>query len=246
MKFRYMVLAAAYGLLFAVNCHFSNYPILDMRRVQYLTETDILMSLHDSVSGYHGLQQLLVAYTLPFLLGSYYVSDKQAFFRVARYGTRREYKRAEVKKMVWTAALFMVIHQMIDFLYTAVNFKRSFLEQYPFGLYTAAAGVIAALFYIQTGLIYQIIQDWLKRDLAALLLTFGLNYAQHILIKYKYALVGGWIPGRDLFAAFDFFSGACDFSVVLFTIAKSLLMIILLYLASQSVFEKKDIIKYEK
>ena len=109
-----MVLIIVYGMLFAVDCHFSNYPILNMIHTEYLSETDVLMSLHDSVNGYNGLLEMLFVYTLPFLLGSYYISDKQVFFRVVRYGTRRKYKQAETKKMILAATIFTIIHQVID------------------------------------------------------------------------------------------------------------------------------------
>ncbi|MCI5512135.1 MAG: WxPxxD family membrane protein [Oliverpabstia sp.] len=244
MKFRYMVLIIVYGMLFAVDCHFSNYPILNMIHTEYLSETDVLMSLHDSVNGYNGLLEMLFVYTLPFLLGSYYISDKQVFFRVVRYGTRRKYKQAETKKMILAATIFTIIHQVIDFLYTTANFKWPLLMEYSFGLYTIVAGVIAVLFYIQTGLIYQIIRDWIKKDLAALLITLGLNFVQYVLIKYS--IVKCWIMGKDLFVAFDFFSGNCDLYVILFTIIRSLLFSICLYLINQVLFEKKDIIRYEK
>ena len=137
-----------------------------------------------------------------------------------------------------------IIHQVIDFLYTTANFKWPLLMEYSFGLYTIVAGVIAVLFYIQTGLIYQIIRDWIKKDLAALLITLGLNFVQYVLIKYS--IVKCWIMGKDLFVAFDFFSGNCDLYVILFTIIRSLLFSICLYLINQVLFEKKDIIRYEK
>lgn len=244
MKFRYMILMAAYGILFVIDCHFSNYPILNMIHTEYLTETDILMSLHDSVSGYNGLLEMLVVYTLPFLLGNYFVSDKQVCFRVMRHGTRSKYKWAETLKMITAAILFVTLHQFIDFLYTIVNIKGSLLKEYSFGIYTITAGTIAVLFYIQTGLVYQIIHDLVKKDLAALLFTFVLNFTQYVLIKY--VIVRSWLPGKDLFAAFDFFSGNCGFSAIIFTVARSLLTVVCLYFISQTVFEKKDIIKYEK
>lgn len=244
MKSKYVILSVVYGILFMIDCYFSNYPIINMKYEQFLTETDIFIALYDSVNGYNGLLEMMVVYTLPFLFGYYYVANKEMSYEIIRYDAREKYKREETKKMIFVAILFMFIHQGIGFVYTVMHFKWSFLSDYSYSLYMIAAGIIAVIFYVQTGFLYQIIRDWLKRDFIALLIVFGINFTQTIAIKYK--LVKIWISGKDLFAAFDFLRGKIELGAILFVIVRSILLVICLYMISQIVFEKKDIIKYEK
>lgn len=46
--------------------------------------------------------------------------------------------------------------------------------------------------------------------------------------------------------AFDFLSGGAGFSEIIFTIVRSSLLVVCLYMLSQIIFEKKDLMKYEK
>lgn len=239
-----MILMAVYVLLFVIDCHFSNYPILDMIHTEYLTETDILMSLHDSVNGYNGFLEVLVVYTLPFLLGCYYVSNKEAPYNIIRHTSREKYKQVEIIKTMLVAGIFTFLHQIIDFLYIVKNFRWSLLMEYSFVAYLIVAGVIAVLFYVQTGLLYHVIRDWLKNDLIAFVTMLCVNFMQYIVIKYS--IIDWWIPGEDLFVAFEFLSKNMDYADVLLVIARSILTTICLYLASKILFEKKDIMKHEK
>lgn len=239
-----MILGMIYILLFIVDCHFSNYPILNMIHTEYLTETDILMSLHDSVNGYNGFLEMLVVYTLPFLLGCYYVSDKEVPCNIIRHTSREKYKQMEIKKMMLVSGIFTLLHQLIDFIYIVKNFRWSLLMEYSFLPYIIIAGGIAVLFYVQTGLFYHIINDWIKNDLIALIIMLGINFVQYIVIKYS--IVDLWIPGKDLFVAFEFFCMNLNYADVLFVIMRNLLTIICLYLISKMIFEKKDVMKHEK
>ena len=102
----------------------------------YFTPTDILMSLHDSANGYNGLMELLVVYTFPVLLGIYFVADKETSYCIVRYDTRTQYKRNENKKVMIVAFIFSGIHQIIDFIFTMINFEGSFLREKSFVNYT--------------------------------------------------------------------------------------------------------------
>lgn len=239
-----MILMFIYGLFFIVDCHFANYPIIDMLQVDALTETDILMALLDSVNGYNGLLKMLVLYTLPVLFGAYFLSYKEVSYGIVRYGTRVRCRQEETKKIILISVGFTVIHQIISFVYISSNISRELLMKYPFVLYTIVAGIIAILFYIQTGLLYHIINDCLKVDLLTFIFMFCINFMQHISIKYR--IVKFWISGADFLVAFDFFEGKIGFSTVVFTIIRSIIATMALYMISQMIFEKKDIMKYEK
>lgn len=239
-----MILMIIYGLFFIVDCHFANYPIVDMLQVDTLTENDILIALLDSVNGYNGLLKMLVLYTLPILFGTYFFSYKEVSYGIVRYGIRAKCRQEETKKIILVSIGFVTIHQLISFVYISCNISRELLMKYPFVLYTIVAGVIAALFYIQTGLLYHIINDYLKADLLTFVFMFCINFIQHISIKYR--IVKFWIPGADFLVAFDFFEGKTGFSTVIFTIMRGIIVTVILYMSSQMIFEKKDIMKYEK
>lgn len=244
MKYKYVILGVVYVLLFSLDCHFSNYPILNMIHTEYLTETDVLMSLHDSVNGYNGFLELLVVYTLPFLFGCYYISDKEVPCNVIRYTSREKYKKVEIKKVLFVAVIFTFFHQLIDYIYIVKKFSWSLLTEYSFVKYIIIAGCIAALFYVQTGILYHVINDWQKNDLVALIMILCINFAQYVVIKYS--IVSWWIPGKDLFVAFEVLSQNLNYAEVLFVVARNILTTICLYLASKIVFEKKDVMRHEK
>lgn len=239
-----MILMGVYCLLLVIDCCFSNYPIFESMHKGIFSETDVLMSLHDSVNGYNGLLEMLVVYTLPFLLGAYCVRDKESSYCIIRNNTRTRYKRMEILKMVLAALGFMFLHQLIDYIYISVNFKKSFLMEYSFVTYTIVFGIIACLFYIQTGFLYQILYDLTGTDIMAFLVTLIINLIQYLGIKYY--IFSGWIPGKDLMAAFEYLNGNVGFSAIVITILRSLLVTVCLYAVSQMIFEKKDILKNEK
>lgn len=243
MKFRYIKLIVIYTMFFAALCHFANYPILK-RGINEYTKVDILMNMHHSLNGYNGLTAMVIVNTMPFLLGCYYVLYKEADFRIVRYGTRKAYNRVEIKNMVLTALLFSLCHQVVNWVYVVSKFGKLLPKRQTFMIYIVVAGIIMGLFYIQTGLLYQMVRDWLRSDVAALLVLLGVNFAQFTIIKYY--LLHFWIPGRDLFVAFDFLSGGAGFSEIIFTIVRSSLLVVCLYMLSQIIFEKKDLMKYEK
>ena len=239
-----MVLVAIYLLLFVIDCHFSNYPILNTLHTEYFTEMEVLISLHDSASGYNGILEMLVVYTLPFLFGYYYVSDKESPCNMIRYTSRDKYKQMEIKKMMIVAVMFTFLHQFIDFIYTVKNFKWSLLMEHPFVTYIIIAGVIAALFYVQTGLVYHIFNDWLKNDWIALVMVLLINFMQYICIKRSVFI--SFLPAKDLSVAFEFFDYRIDMKDVLFVLLKNIITTICLFLASKMIFEKKDVLKNEK
>lgn len=244
LKYRYIVLSVLYLIFCVIDCCYSNIPIADAINTGYFTSTDILMSLHDSANGYNGLMELLVVYTFPILLGIYFVSDKETSYCIVRYDTRTQYKRNENKKVMIVAFIFSGIHQIIDFIFTMINFEGSFLREKSFVNYTILFGLIMFLYYLETGFLYQMIHDLLKIDLLALIATFIVNFVQYLVIRYGFANV--WIPGEDVLVAFEYFKGSIDFTVIIVTIFRSGLIIGCLYLFGQIVFEKKDIMKHEK
>ncbi len=239
-----MILMTIYGVFLTIDCHFANYPIVDMLQVDALAETDILMALLDSVNGYNGLLKMLVLYTLPVLFGVYFLSYKEVSYVIVRYSIKEKFRQEEIKKIILVSVGFTILHQIISFIYVSSNISRELLMKYPFVLYTIVAGIIAILFYIQTGLLYHIISDYIKADLLAFVFMFCINFIQHILIKYR--IVKFWISGSDFLVAFDFFEGKVSVSIIIFTIIRSIIVTVALYMISQMIFEKKDIMKYEK
>lgn len=244
LKFKYMILILFYLVLCIIDCYFSNTPIVNAIHTGYFTETDILISLHDSSNGYNGLLEMLVVYTLPILLGIYFILEKETAYWVVRHSTRAKYKQIQSRKIILVAVIFSFIHQVIDFIYAIWNLKFSLLIEHSFAKYTILSGVIASLFYIETGFLYQMIRDFVKTELPALLITFIVNYVQYLLIKYY--IVVFWIPGVDVMTAFEYLGGNSGLRSGGFTILRSLLIIVCLYLLGQMIFEKKDIMKHEK
>lgn len=244
MKFKYMILILFYLVLCIIDCYFSNTPIVNAIHTGYFTETDILMSLHDSSNGYNGLLEMLVVYTFPILLGIYFILEKETGYWVVRHSTRAEYKKTQSRKIILAAVLFAFIHQVVDFIYAIWNLNIALLIEHSFVTYTVLSGVIASLFYIETGFLYQMIRDFMKTELPALLATFIINYVQYLLIKYY--IVDFWIPGTDVMAAFEYLSGNSGLHLGGITILRSLLAIACLYWLGQMIFEKKDIMKHEK
>ena len=199
------------------------------------------MSLHDSSNGYNGLLKISIVYILPIVLGIYFVSDREKFYYVIRYSVRSKYNTIRCLKVIIVSISFCIIHQIIDFIYIVYNFEFELLFKYNFIQYTVLFTIIISLFFIQTGFLYQIINDLIKIHLVSILITLATNYIQYIFIKYY--IINFWIPCIDITAAFEYLSKNLNLTSILIVVFKELLFTISLYLLSQIIFEKKDIIK---
>ncbi|OUP01255.1 hypothetical protein B5F37_08050 [Drancourtella sp. An210] len=244
MRFKFMILTGFYLVFCIFDICFSNIPVLDARSVGYITENDIFMSLHDSANGYNGILKMTIVYTMPVLLGIYFVKEKETSYWMIRQKTRTRFKQIEVLKVILVSVIFAVIHQVIDMAFTMWCFPKLLLREYSFAAYTIIFAIFACVFYIQTGLIYQIFHDKFKMEISSLLGTFVINFLQYIIIKYYITNV--WIPAKDLMIAFEYSCGNIMLSSVAFTISRGVLLAAALYIISQIIFEKKDIMKNEK
>ena len=218
--------------LCSIDCYFSNVPMLNSIGQMGITEDVIFLNMHNSGSNFCGIKEILVADTIPVLLGIYYALDKE------------KYINSLIRIIFVMAALFSAVRQIVDYIFTVYSFNGATIKKYPFVLYSLMEFVVIWIFFVATGLFYKILRDCLQNELIALIGAFGVNFVQFFLIKFW--LVKFWIPGLDVAAAYNFLEGNKSFVSCLGILAKNIVMAIVLYIAGIVTFAKRDILRNEK
>ena len=243
-KYKYIILSFVFLFFCILDCCFSNIPIANAIHSGFSTREFVFMDLHGPISNYMGYLKVLVAYTLPILLGIYYIQDRETSFFIVRHCTRTQYKRAELMKIILVTVGFSTIHQLVDIIFTLQIYDITFLQNYSFISYSLLSITILSLFFMSVGFLYQILSDLFETTLFALLGTLMINFIQFVIIKFD---IGGfWIPGKNISTAFNVLSKQVNTASTVCSILRSLLVVGSLYLISLLVFEKKDILKHEK
>ena len=85
LKYKYLVCALIYVGLCSIDCYFSNVPMLNSIGQMGITEDVIFLNMHNSGSNFCGIKEILVADTIPVLLGIYYALDKEKTYILLRY-----------------------------------------------------------------------------------------------------------------------------------------------------------------
>ena len=85
LKYKYLVCALIYVGLCSIDCYFSNVPMLNSIGQMGITEDVIFLNIHNSGSNFCGIKEILVADTIPVLLGIYYALDKEKTYILLRY-----------------------------------------------------------------------------------------------------------------------------------------------------------------
>lgn len=94
LKYKYLVCALIYVGLCGIDCYFSNVPMLNSIGQMGITEDVIFLNMHNSGSNFCGIKEILVADTIPVLLGIYYALDKEKAYILLRYKTREKYNNS--------------------------------------------------------------------------------------------------------------------------------------------------------
>ena len=210
----------------------------------YDTIEIIFFDMHSPNSNYFGYLKAIVIYTLPVLLGIYYVQDKTPSFLIIRHSTRKHYKQSEILKIVIVAIEFSFIRQLVDIIFILQVYDLKFLQKNFFIFYSFSEIAIISLFLVSVGLLYQILNDLFETTLLAIAALWIINFIQYIIIKFK---IGSfWIPGRNIATASNILERYQSLSSSASDVIRGILVAGSLYIICLIVFEKKDIVKNEK
>lgn len=116
MKYKYLVCALIYVGLCSIDCYFSNVPMLNSIGQMGITEDVIFLNMHNSGSNFCGIKEILVADTIPVLLGIYYALDKEKTYILLRYKTREKYNNSQIRIIIVMAAIFSAVRQIVDYI----------------------------------------------------------------------------------------------------------------------------------
>ena len=136
MKYKYLVCALIYVGLCSIDCYFSNVPMLNSIGQMGITEDVIFLNMHNSGSNFCGIKEILVADTIPVLLGIYYALDKEKTYILLRYKTREKYNNSQIRIIIVMAAIFSAVRQIVDYIFTVYSFNGATIKKYPFVPYS--------------------------------------------------------------------------------------------------------------
>ena len=243
MKYKYGIVFLVYFVFCAADWLFANIPIINALSTGYFTEYDIFMNLHTSLNGYSGLQEIMVVYTIPVLIGIWCLSIQERPYILLRFRNRTVYMQTEMRKAAITSVGFSLIHEIVDYALVSRYLDRDMLKENDFLKYCIFMTLLLGIFYMETGCVYYIISDLAKNRLSALLGAFLINFVQFTVLKY---MNGIWLPGADTIAPFDYLDGVLGVGGVLLIALRGEMVTAVLYILCQIVFEKRDILKNEE
>ncbi len=243
MKYKKAVFSIIAVLLCVADWYFSNVEtIINARASGLFSERDILLSLLSGTSDYNGVSELLVVYTVPVLLGIWYLTESEKPAFVLRFEQRGRYKRKVLENVLLGSAVFSAIHELVQVVFMYYWMEREVIEKTQFLLYSFLTFVVYTILYVQTGLLWHLFTDVLRSRLEGLLAVFGINFLQYQITKYTSL----WLPGRDCVVAFYYITGTYTTEEFLLVVAKEIFVLIALYAICLIIFEKKDLMRDEK
>ncbi len=242
MKYKYGIVFLVYFVFCLADWLFANIPIIGALSTGYFTEFDIFMNLHSSLNGYNGLQEIMVVYTIPVLMGIWYLSNQEQPCILLRFRNRIVYKQTEMYKVAVISLGFSMLHEIVDFVFVSRCLDQEMLKENKFFKYCIFMTLLMGIFYMETGCIYHMISDLIKSRLVALLGAFLTSFVQFVILKY---MNGTWLPGVDTIAPFDYLDGVLGAGGVFLIALRGVMITAVLYIFCQIVFEKRDILRNE-
>lgn len=243
MKYKYWIVFLVYFVFCLADWLFANIPIISALSTGYFTEFDIFMNLHSSLNGYSGLQEIMVVYTIPVLMGIWYLSDQEQPYILLRFRNRIVYKQTEMCKVAVISLGFSMLHEIVDFVFVSHCLDQEMLKENKFFRYCIFMTLLMGIFYMETGCVYHMISDLMKSRLVALLGAFLTNFVQFVILKY---MNGTWFPGVDTIAPFDYLDGVLGADGVFLIALRGVMITAVLYIFCQIAFEKRDILRNEE
>lgn len=241
MKNRLFKSSILLSLLFLVDWFASNKPLIDFYQNGKISIHDLLFSMINDSSGYQSSLEYTLIYIIPFLLYLSYVGGRATIVEVTRLKQRKNYVQKKLLHIIISVAFFAGIHEIIAAAGMVYVLPFRMLVEYNyFGGMLVQTGVLS-LFYIQTGLLYEICSCLVFGKMA--LLAAFLVY----LIQFYTALLSNklWLPCDDVTVLYGLLIKELSLPDVMLILVRGYLMGIVLYQFYRYVFERKDLLQYE-
>ena len=245
MKYKKTLVFLVMAVLCAADWYFSNFETVSNPGILgFLSEKELAEWILDPGGNYNGARRMLVIYTIPVLLGIWYLTQEEKPAYLVRFPSRKCYKAKDLGYVLLISGLFSAVHEAVQYIFIRYCMGSAIIEKVQLLPYCFIAIVVHTILYVQTGLVWHILTDVFRSRLAGLLGTFGINFMQYIVWGYGYGRL--WLPGSDCTAAFSYIDGDYSIGELQLVLARGILVAAVLCAVCLWVFEKKDLMRDEK
>lgn len=243
MKYKKTVFLLVMAVLCVANWYFSNFgAVSNPDSYVFLSEKEIADWLLNEGSNYNGAREVLVVYTIPVILGIWYLTESERPAYLIRFPNRKSYKAGDLRCLLLASCMFSAAHELIQYIFMSLCMSREVIGKVHLPLYCLIAFVLHIILYVQTGLVWHILTDVFRSRLAGLFGAFGINFMQYLIMAYSDL----WVPGKDSTAAYTYIDGDYTLGELFLVLTRGILVVALLCAICMMIFEKKDLMRDEK
>ncbi|UOE94412.1 WxPxxD family membrane protein [Alkalihalobacillus sp. LMS39] len=201
---------------------------------------ELFYYMNSSASGYSSIQNYSLVLLFPFLLVLQHFFKQQNISEILRFKYRGRVYLKELQYVFWAALIISLMHTLVNITGSFIFFNVELVIGTKMIEYSFLNALGLTLFYFFVGLIFCIIQHFIKSEsvsmLATLLMIGGLFFVSKMLIPNY------WTPLRDLTIMTRLFEGETDILGIGWIYLKQIIIIVIFYLLGSISSGRRDFI----
>ena len=205
----------------------------------------IFKNTHHYALSHVSKQSFCVTYSIPFLLYLVCALPTEKNEYCLRINSREKILKKRRQHIIVVVSIFTIIFTFIDSSFMMIIFPIHHLIQNEYFIYLLYHGLNMALFYGFIGMLYLIVNDYIKHTIKSVVITYIIIAGSYFLI-YRIFELDIWNIVRDIGLFGMLTSGVIDLQVANYYLFNQLLLVSFSCLISHAIFLKKDMIYNEK
>lgn len=158
-----------------------------------------------------------------------------------RLSSRKKYISYNMRHTIIFSILFALIHEVINMIGMLLFFSLSALENLQFFYCMFVSFVAITLFYIHVGIILQLLNIWMIRKYAGVMVFFMYMF-EYLLIRVKFI---NWAPCCDGAILLRLLEKSISKERIIFLFSENIFVCLFLVIILNYLFLQKDILKNE-
>lgn len=210
-----------------------------------LDEYGIFMNVMAENSNYISLNNITVIFPLGFMFGLNLVYSSYKPYLLLRYKSRMQYTLRHMLDALIFSSVFVLLMEFINICYSFAVFGAQITLESRLILYSFLDFWTMMLYFMRAGILLFIMRVIVNEKLAPLII-FPIYLLEFWFVNFLELLPGLWMPCLDSISVNYLLAGAMLPTDVLWAVIRGVLMNGALIIIAYFIFQKKDIIGYEK